>query len=593
MSNNFDEKSLIALNEIENELNGKKYGLVWEEHEEAVDIQMREAVPIFVEDKSREIVSDKDKPFNFLLEGDNLHSLYLLEKTHKGKIDVIYIDPPYNTGKVSDTDSGFIFDDNFVKDDDGYKHSKWLSFMFNRLTIAYSLLSTDGKLFISIDNREYAQLSSLLSDLFGYDRVETMIWRKSGVGRDGKMKNTNTFRVDHEYLLVVYKGKKILNKSFAKPQFQNQYDNPDNDERGAYKAGTISKKESAGNPNHKNYYTVVSPSGRKITRQFDIPKEEFDRLDADKRIYWGKDGNSLPSKKIFVDEERFVTTSSILDENSMTTTQGKKEIEDLALKFDNPKPIELIKRIIQISSNDDSIVLDFFAGSGTTGQAVMELNDVDGGKRKFILCTNNENDICNKVTYSRVTTVITGKRIDGVNYAKSKVYNDVLLKKKFSIDSINDNELLNEIMSVKNENDNKYKKIEISFENDCVIVTGIRDIKTDFKPILINLKYFKTDFVLKSSKNLSKELTKHVKELIELEWGVSIDKKVNLMVMTEDELDKIEANWDKLKTTVKSIYRARQVVYTSKQKQLFKCINNFIIPDYYFDNELKEVGENW
>ena len=198
--------------------------------------------------------------------------------------------------------------------------------------------------------------------------------------------------------------------------------------------------------------------------------------------------------------------------------------------FNNPKPPALIKDFIKISSDSKSIVLDFFAGSGTTGQAVLELNKDDGGNRKFILCTNNENNICEEITYQRLKTVITGKRADGSKYSDG---------------------------------------------------------------LPANLKYFKTDFVSKSSKNLSKELTKHVKELIELEWGVSIDKKVNLMVMTEEELDKIEANWDKLKTTVKSIYRARQVVYTGKQKQLFKNINNFIIPDYYFNNELKEVGENW
>ena len=156
-----NDESLIAIGEIENALNEKKYGLLWEEHEESVDIKMRSHIPVFTEDLSREISSYSSKEYNFLLEGDNLHSLRLLQKTHLGKIDVIYIDPPYNRGK-----NDFVYDDDYVGSEDSFKHSKWLSFMEKRLRIAFSLLSEDGLLFVSIDDNEQAALKILLDDIF-------------------------------------------------------------------------------------------------------------------------------------------------------------------------------------------------------------------------------------------------------------------------------------------------------------------------------------------------------------------------------------------------------------------------------------------
>ena len=168
-----DDESLIALGEIEKELKSKKYGLVWEEHEEAVDIQMKTQIPVFTEDKSMEIHADTSTDqFDFLLEGDNLHSLYLLEKTHRGKIDVIYIDPPYNT-----QNKDFIYDDNLIGSDDGFRHSKWLSFMKSRLKIAHKLLSNKGVIFISIDDNEAAQLKMLCDEIFGENNfVSQLVW---------------------------------------------------------------------------------------------------------------------------------------------------------------------------------------------------------------------------------------------------------------------------------------------------------------------------------------------------------------------------------------------------------------------------------
>ena len=184
-----DDDSLIALGEIEKELKSKKYGLVWEEHEEAVDVQMKTQIPVFTEVKEREICVDESGAYNFLLEGDNLHSLYLLEKTHRGKIDVIYIDPPYNT-----LTSGFVYDDKIIDSNDMFRHSKWASFMNERLKIANKLLSEKGLIFIHIDDYEQACLRFLLDEIFGDNYISTLIW-DLGIGTQA-----GQFTRSHEYI---------------------------------------------------------------------------------------------------------------------------------------------------------------------------------------------------------------------------------------------------------------------------------------------------------------------------------------------------------------------------------------------------------
>ena len=194
-----DDETLIAINEIEHELNSKRYGLVWEEHEEEVDVMLRKNVPVFTEVKEREINAASDENYNFLLEGDNLHSLKLLEKTHKGKIDVIYIDPPYNTGNRD-----FIYNDEFVGVEDVFFNSKWLSFMEKRLNIARSLMSKKGIIFISIDDNEQAALKLLCDGVFGSNNFVanlTRVTKKSGKDHaDGIAKN-------NDYVLVYTKDK--------------------------------------------------------------------------------------------------------------------------------------------------------------------------------------------------------------------------------------------------------------------------------------------------------------------------------------------------------------------------------------------------
>ena len=268
---------------LRKQLKHKKYGLVWdkEREPEQVVLDCEKNLPILNEIKNKEIKTNNDN-YNLLIEGDNYHTLTCLNYTHKEKIDVIYIDPPYNTGN-----SDFRYNDKFVNKEDNYRHSKWLNFMEKRLRLSKNLLSKSGVIIISIDDNEQANLKLLCDKIFRENKTKQMIWRKSGDSRDGKMKNTTTFRIDHEYLLVCFNNIEKLNKLIEKPNFKNSYGNPDNDSRGNYKTGSISRKEEASNQNHKNYYSVISPKGKVYTRQFDISKKKFETLEKEKKIYWG------------------------------------------------------------------------------------------------------------------------------------------------------------------------------------------------------------------------------------------------------------------------------------------------------------------
>ena len=363
-----------------------------------------------------EASKDFDNTKNMLIVGDNLDALKLLQESYLGKIKMIYIDPPYNTGhdfvyhdnftvkKADFEDAMTDSDGNIIVSEDEYTenskangrfHSDWLSMIYPRLRAAKNLLSEDGVIFISIDDNEYSNLKKVCDEIFGDENVETMIWRKVGDGDAGagKMKITYRFRVEHEYIICCYKdiSKVFFKKNKEIPNFKNSYGNPDNDPRGPYKAGNISKNDEKSNPNGKNYYTVTSPSGKTFSRQWHFDKAEFDRLDADGRIYWGKNNDSVPGIKIFVNEPREVVPTSILLENG-SATMGNKAMDEMFgnVVFDNSKPVKLIRYLVDRIDDDDFIAMDFFAGSGTMGEAIMAANSDDKGKRKFILVQLSE-----------------------------------------------------------------------------------------------------------------------------------------------------------------------------------------------------------
>ena len=528
-----DDDVLIALGEIESELNAKKYGLVWEQHEEAVDVQMHDNIPVFTECEGKEITAHIGENYNFLLEGDNLHSLRLLEKTHTGKIDVIYIDPPYNT-----KNKDFVYDDCKIGEDDGFKHSKWVSFMSQRLEIANRLLSDKGCIFISIDDNEQAPLKLLCDEIFSENKfVASIPWRK----RTAKSDVPYGISQDCENILcyansgyhAAVKGKE--RKYYTTDDFPNRpwrfHD--------LTTQRTIEERPNSNytmiNPKTKEEYPVNPLRCWAITidtfqQYYDenrvIFPGDYDFLNISKPVlrYWKEDD----IKKAGTDFGLVAASTFLPSETVGMTQDGTKEITSIFGKkmFSYPKPIGLIRYLIEISTirNTNALILDFFAGSGTTGQAVLELNKKDGGKRSFILCTNNENNICEEVTYERIKRVING-------------YGDV-------------------------------------------------------PGIPANLKYYRTEFVPKNTEDVSEALLSHIAEMIQLEHGVKIDGSNYLMVMNDDEADALERHWDEHQG-VKALYISKNVLLTTKQNALFGGVEMHIIPDDYFKFEMREVGEAW
>ena len=378
----------------------KKYGLVWEDKPEDVEERLRESLPVLREVKDKALLSDEpDAPNHILIEGDNLEALTALSYTHEGKIDVIYIDPPYNTGH-----SDFTYNDCYVDADDGFRHSKWLSFMNKRLKIAKKLLSDDGIVFISIDDNEQANLKLLCDEIFNAKNFVACVLQKSRESISGDL----LFSPNHNYLLVYSSS---FEKLFARrnlfriPQQVDttKFKNPDNDPRGPWKLSPVDGPGGArkGNP----YYEFLGIEG-----YYRYSKEMMQKYYEDGLIVKRK--TSL-GKKYYLSqalEKKGVPPTTWWDDAG-TTTAGTKILKEILpeREFTNPKPISLILRCLQLSTiNGKEKILDFFAGSGTTLHATMQLNADDGGHRQCILVTNNENNICEEVTYERNKRVIQG-----------------------------------------------------------------------------------------------------------------------------------------------------------------------------------------
>ncbi len=337
----------------------------------------------------------------------------MLNYTHEKAIDVIYIDPPYNTGNKD-----FKYNDKYVDFEDAYRHSKWLSFMEKRLKLAKNILKNTGVIFISIDDNEVAQLKLLCDEVFGESNfVANIIWQKAY----SPVNLRKLFSANHDFILCYAKNISVLqlNQLPRTEESEKRYKNPDNDPRGPWKSTDL----SVGPAVKENIYEINTPKGRKVLppkgRSWVLSKKRFQEFLKDKRIWFGMNNNSVPSIKKFLSEVKSgMTPLTIwLYQEVGHNQDAKKEIKLILqeeLPFETPKPLELIQRILKLSSSKKSIIIDFMAGSGTTGHAVLKLNKEDNGQRKFILCTDNENSICSNVCYPRVKKVIEGyKNSDG------------------------------------------------------------------------------------------------------------------------------------------------------------------------------------
>lgn len=384
--------------------------MVWEDKPEVVEERLRDELPILTEVPERAIISeDKDAPNHILIEGDNLEALATLAYTHEGKIDIIYIDPPYNTGN-----NDFIYNDSYVDKEDSYRHSKWLSFMSRRLRIAKKLLSDYGVIFISIDDNEQADLKILCDSIFMPSNFcGQFIWRKkSGGGQTDRY-----FVTEHEYILVYQATNKFCWKDIQIEKSRKNYKYQD--EKGSY---NLIKLEKWGSSAHKEdrpsmYFPIKNPDGEDFypvapdgkAGRWRVGVKKMQTLIKDNLIEWK---NGIPYEKDYYSETEVKTKTqksrSILynvgetgdGSNLLTNIFREKDV------FQNPKPLSLIKELI--SHNSANYILDFFSGSGTTLHATMQLNAEDGGNRQCILITNNENNICENITYKRNQLVING-----------------------------------------------------------------------------------------------------------------------------------------------------------------------------------------
>ena len=567
---------LSYLSDLEKDVNGKKYGLVFEEHREEIDEVLDTHTPVLTEEE--DLFIDNGEQMNFLIEGDNLASLKLLEKTHKGKIDLIYIDPPYNTGNKD-----FIYDDVFVDKSDSFIHSKWLSFMSARLKIARKLLAPQGALIISIGYQEVHNLNLLCQDIF-FDRQNVVVTVQTSGG-----KPNGGFNYTQEYLMFV------VPTDFS----PNAMSFTGGIERSPFEGLTLSTFDKTPRPNQtypifieKNTMRIVgvgkslaeriadgsylgeakdfvfdfneAPEGtvalwpisskgadcvwRLISTRLlhdwklgyiKVSKNKSKACPNEYSLQYLPDGvirkiesgdlevigreNDLPTLKLGKNETVGSDIPTIWTEKDFFTTKGSSYVRNIFgdKRFPYPKPLEFIVELLRASTSDNSLIVDFFAGSGTTGEATMLLNKETRGNRRFILCTNNENGICREVTYERIKRVI-----DKEGYTAS-----------------------------------------------------IKYYRVDYVPVSERMYYEYAD-----------ELLSHIRELVELENGVNFTGNAEIgIVLTEDELDNFVTNADDF-AKCKKLYMGHDLLPTEEQEQIIKAhgIEISIIPDYYY-RDLQEV----
>lgn len=592
--NEYTKEELIKIiQQQENELKYKKYGLVWdaEREPEQVVLDCENSLPILKHITSKTINTCTDED-NILIEGDNYHALSVLNYTHKEKIDIIYIDPPYNTGSKD-----FIYNDRYVDKEDGYRHSKWLNFMEKRLNLAKELLRKTGVIFLSIDDNEVSQLKLLCDKVFSQKRyIGTLIWEKKKKGSHLNNSITNI----KEYILVYCKDEKSFKGLVGETSINREtYPcvNPGNTVgKRLFKKGipskykeknfTLKKGEiiSAGNMSlklhtdliiensvlkedlilesewrysqealteyankgelyitNKLYFRriVVEPRDKQLKDL--LPRIEYQSIinkqeELIKELKKTDDEKDDEIIQLLTKELENLTNQnydSLDAQNLFNDGWGSNEDGDVELRdffgskvFDYPKPSKLIAKLIASTRNKKAIVLDFMAGTGTTAQAVLELNQLDSGNRKFILCTNNENNICTDVTYPRIQKVIKGYKLRGtgeevlgltanLQYFKTDLLNKSNNRHQTKLNLTNK---CAEMLCVKENIFNLYKssddyKIYCSHDNSkylCIYFNTIDDSFDDFLEELNNIDSKKTVYMFSDDLNVDKEPFKEI-----------------------------------------------------------------------------------
>lgn len=515
----WDKKDLIA--EIKKLEKRKKYGLVWDDErtKEVFELQSLNGLPVLEDVPENAINNNPEQSTHILIEGDNYHALSVLNYTHEERVDVIFIDPPYNKGISGSND--FRYNDRFVDNEDTFRHSKWLSFMDKRLRLARNVLKPTGVIFITISDDEVHHLRCLLDEIFGEENfVANVVWQKKQ-----SPQNDATYLSDmHDHILVYAKKAKKNKKdpdgwqiSFLKrTEKQNaRAGNPDNDPRGVWISSDYTcNKTAEQRPNL--YYPLINPFTKKKVypsrqRVWRYEKSTHEIHVKENRIWWGASGDGFPRLKKFVtDLQKGIVPSTwwereLVGDNQEARSELRDILNDENIDFDTPKPVRLIKHILSIAtqSSSDEVILDFFAGSGTTAHAVLELNEEDGGNRQCILITNNENKIMTEICFPRVKNVMEGYEYTG-NDKK------LLFEEKLSLSHLKKIEnILAEYDKTRKINETDFDEFKGEFKENTLRLWGVKNIEEFKEGLGGNLKYYRTSFVPSEPSDENKELLTH------------------------------------------------------------------------------------
>lgn len=649
-----DDESVRAFNEIENHLKDKKFGLVFEEHEENVDELLKTHIPVFTEDLTKKICKDDSLPWNFLIEGDNLQALYLLEKTHRGKVDCIYIDPPYNNRNKS-----WKYNNDYVDDKDSYKHSKWLSMMKNRLALAKRLLNpTDSVMILTIDENEYLHIGCLLEEMFPDARIQMIsdVINPRGATRDGQFSRSD------EYLYIVQLG----NNSVVYPRKQNKHyvewyrlRRTDYDSRrGTVKGGTqqfypiyvdvktekivhigtpLNVDEDRNSvPNIEGAVAVfpikndgtemnwgVTPDTLRLlmehhfvrVRKNDEDKYQpylihyisYKQIEAIQEGRASIEGYNDDGTAIVVEEEGHVirpgSAWNIPSHNA--GTYGSEIIADIIgdKRFNFPKSLYSVLDDLRyfLILKKNAVVVDFFAGSGTTMHALQLLNAEDGGNRTCISVTNNEVSyeesqrlssegfkpgdeewesvgIAQYVTWPRIACAIEGKNVRGE-----------LLKGTYGVKAEQYIENTDDVIVSKRTGKPTKNKVYKKTKIECYPQLEKLNKSDGFKA---NLKYFKCDWTPRKPEDylLSNALCLHIKEMIELQNAIEVDGEKIVLLLNKDDIKRSILDADSY-SKVEKIWLNQNIILNTDELKLLNEKGFKYIPREFFGQELREAAE--
>ena len=624
-----DDASIQALNEIENHIRDKKYGLVWEEHSEEVDDLLKENIPILTADPERRLCKDESLPWNFIIEGDNLQALYLLVKALRGKVDCIYIDPPYNSGAHD-----WKYNNNYVDTTDAYRHSKWMSMMHVRLMLAKELLNPeDSVLIVTIDEKEYLRLGCMLEEMFPEARIQMIstLTNPKGVSRGG-------FRRADEYIYFVMLGSSVpqrlqlaaewspsVNKS-SKQKTTAQRETPEWTSM-MRRGSNSSRSDRPGlyypiyaDPNEKKIVVIGDPIPAGQNRAEEIegliqilplrssgeqgrwqvgPTELKERIKQGrvrlgKKTAYGFVVNYLPDgayeeiEKGNFEIEGYASDGSLIayrkdesDDDAIAPTQWKiathnsSEYGTTLLnniigrgRFSFPKSLYATRDTIKffVANKPNAIVVDFFAGSGTTFHAVNLLNLEDGGHRRCIMATNNEVSESEEKSLTKKGFKKGDPEWEDLGIAKYVNWP----RTTCSINGVDINGT----------------PLSVNYLTDSILAVPMS------QGFDANVKYFKCSWTPRKPEEylLSNVLCLHIKEMIELQNAIEVDNVKNVLILNKEDLNDTIFN-DDVRPQIENVWVNQNIIFSTDEMKALKQIGFKYIPREFFGQELREAAE--